>query len=150
MIKIINYISILVVLTFFIGCAGTKSNIPVPQYSINQNDKLGFIIKSNDFMAHTHVANFSGFDKKYPKIVTKDIVKDMLNKQIKAQLVDLSNENFQNVQNLVIPKNEKWSVTSQKLYDKYLALGLKAILIIEEKPVFVSIPATHFDVPSTG
>ena len=148
--KTLSFTAILIILQFFVGCAVNKPDIPAPHYTIKPVDKVGFIIKSNDTMVHTHFSSFSEFDKQYPKLVTKELVSEMIHSQIKAELVDLSNERIENIKYLIIPKDNKWIVSSRNLYEKYLSMGLKAILVIEERPVYVYMPPTNFVVPSSG
>ena len=145
----LSSIIILVILQFFIGCAINKPNIPTPQYSIKQNDKIGFIIKSNYAMVHTHIGNFSGLDKPYPKVITKEVITKIINTELKAKTINLSNDNFKDINNLIIPQNNKWTIGSKTLYDKYTQMGLQAILIIEEKPILINV-APFFTVPSSG
>lgn len=148
--KILSMTTVLVVLQFFVGCGANKPNIPTPQYTINKIDKVGFVIKSNKRMVHTHINTFSKFDKSYSKLITKELVSEMINTQIQAKLVDLENEKIEDINNLIIPKNNKWVIGSKKLYEKYIYMGLKAILVIEEKPVNIYLPPHYIEVKSSG
>ncbi len=135
----------------FTGCAVQKPD--VPKYNVKKTDKIGYFIKSNDKMLHTHVGTtvFNNFEKKYPKQLDKKLVENLLKENIGVELVDLSKFKYEDIKNLIVAKDKNWMITDEELYSKFAKeLNLKAILLVEETRTVAQAGMYFYEAKSSG
>lgn len=116
----------------FSGCVSPN----IPQYKIDKTDNVGYIIKTNPKMIHTYegLTVFNNFEKEYPKLVKEEDVGELLKENLEANLINLSSYDFEKLNNLIVEKNGKWSISDTSLYDELVKkYNLKAIVIVSEK-----------------
>jgi hypothetical protein len=144
-------ISLAFVVLFVVGCAHVRPKLP--NYKIDQKDNVGYIIKTNDKMLHTHIGTtiFNNFEKTYPKLVTADDIKELLKKNIHANLIDISSYEFGDIDNLIINKNNKWIINNNDLYNELIKkYKLKAIIIVSEKSGGMYLYPSYLSSKSSG
>ncbi len=145
--KIVLYIFFII---FISGCA-TKPIIK--PYTILPQDKVGYIIKTNKNMLHTHIGTtvFNNYVQKYPKLVTSSDIESLLKNNFNANLVKIDSISYNDLKNLISNKNHKWIINNKELYQKLITdLRLKAVLLIKEKPVYISLGTQGFNTDSSG
>jgi len=133
--KQINIYLALVVF-FLIGCTNQPK---VPQYHINKNDKIGYVIQPSRKILHQHLGTtvFNNLKKTYDYNwhLEKDLEKILL-KNIHVDLINLQKYNIKStdIEGMIIEKDEKWVIAKNTLYQKLLQqLHLKAVIVISEK-----------------
>jgi hypothetical protein len=144
-------ISLAFAVLFITGCVNLGPKLP--NYKIDQKDNVGFIIKTNENMVHTHIGTtvFNNFEKTYPKLVTADDVKKLLKKNIHANLIDISSYKFEDIDNLIIEKDNKWIVNNDKIYTKLIKKDkLKAIIVVSEKYGGIYLYPNYLSSKSSG
>ncbi len=133
-VKVVLLISILL----FSGCGYT----PVPRYSFEQNDKIGYLVDiPSGSVTHKHfgVTIFGNFVKQYPyewnldKYVEKQIISTIKNKY-KFNVVNLENANFtkNDLKDLITSSGDSWIINKEheNVYNKLKAMNLKAVIFI--------------------
>jgi len=146
-----HILGLIFVVFFLVGCGGSGPDIP--NYRINQTDNVGYIIKTNPHMVHTHIGTtiFSNFEKTYQKLVKKDDIEKLLKQNIHANLIDLSSYNFEDLNKLIIESDKKWIVSNQVLYQELITkYKLKAIIIISEEAGGIYMHPTYLSSKSSG
>lgn len=120
------------------GCGHT----PVPRYSFEQNDKIGYLVDiPSGSVTHKHfgVTIFGNFVKQYPyewnldKYVEKQIISTIKNKY-KFNVVNLENANFtkNDLKDLITSSGDSWIINKEheNVYNKLKAMNLKAVIFI--------------------
>jgi hypothetical protein len=133
----------------FSGCGGPN----LPQYKINKTDNVGYIIKANPKMIHTFIGTtiFNNFEKEYPKLVKEEDVEQLLKENLDAKLINLSTYDFDKLNNLIVEKNDKWSINDTSLYNELVKkYNLKAIVIVSEKDGGIYMYPNYLSSKSSG
>jgi len=138
----------------FIGFYITGCTTPdMPTYKINKTDNIGYIIKTNSHMIHTNIGLtvFSNFEKKYPKLVTKQDIQHLLKQNINAKLINLKSYKYDDLNNLIIQKDNKWVISNKKLYNELIKkYHLKAIIIVTEEDSGIYVYPSFLSTSSSG
>jgi len=126
----------LLVLLVLVGCT---SQPKIPQYHINKNDKIGYVIQPSKSILHQHIGTtvFNNLEKNYDYNwhLEQDLEKSLL-KNVHANLVNLKKYNItsSDIKDMIIAKNGKWVVVKNDIYQKlFQQLHLKAVIVINEK-----------------
>ncbi len=139
------------VVLFVAGCANVSPKLP--NYKIGQKDNVGYIIKTNENMVHTHIGTtvFNNFEKTYPKLITADDVKKLLKKSIHANLIDISSYKFGDIDNLIIKNDNKWIINNNNIYSELIKKDkLKAIIVVSEKSGGIYLYPNYLSSKSSG
>jgi len=150
--KILGFSFLLIVL--FSGCAIQQPDIP--KYTINKNDKIGYIINIPKKVEHSHVGTtaFNNFEKSYLYAWEKEgIIEKQLHDNLGQELINLSLLGFKNsdFKDLIVGKDNKWVINNKTLYQKLVNdLKLKAIIVITDGPGSFFLNPYVFDVKGTG
>lgn len=133
-IKVVLSISILL----FGGCGYT----PVPKYSFEPNDKIGYLVDiSSGSVTHKHFGTtmFTNFEKKYPyewnlnNYIERQIISTIKHKY-KFDAVNLKNANFtkDDLKDLILSSGDSWMINKEHedVYNKLKTMNLKAVIFI--------------------
>lgn len=129
--------SILLLIT---GCVNQPD---IPEYHLNKNDKIGYIVESSGDVYHAHMGTtiFNNMEKtyKYNWKLEKSI-KDSLEKNVHRKLINLSKYNikYSDIKDMIIAKDGKWIISKKDAYKKLLnKLHLKGVILATQETTYV-------------
>lgn len=147
--KIVYGLVAVFIMLNFSGCGGPN----LPEYKINKTDNVGYIIKTNPKMIHTYIGTtiFNNFEKEYPKLVKKEDIEQLLKQNLDAKLINLATYDFNELNNLIVEKNDKWFITNNALYNELIKkYNLKAFIVVSEKGGGIYVYPNYLSSKSSG
>ena len=131
---------LLSILMLFSGCITQPK---VPEYTINQVDKIGYIIEESGDVYHGHMGTtvFNNFEKSYAyNWHLENEIESLIKKNVKRDVISLREKGvtFAEVEDLIVAEEGKWVIKKSEAYQKLKnELGLKALLIIHQNDTYV-------------
>ncbi|PLY05225.1 MAG: hypothetical protein C0625_14445 [Arcobacter sp.] len=147
--KIVYGLVAIFIMLNFSGCSGPN----LPQYKINKTDNVGYIIKANPKMIHTYIGTtiFNNFEKEYPKLIKEEDVEQLLKQNLDAKLINLATYDFNELNNLIVEKDDKWSINNNALYNELIKkYNLKAIIVVSEREGGIYMYPNYLSSKSSG
>jgi len=129
-----------VVLVIFTGCIKQPE---VPKYTINQVDKIGYIIEESGDVYHAHMGTtiFNNLEKDYAyNWQLEKEIDSLMKENVKRELINLKEKgiSFSDVDKLIVAEDGKWVIKNKEAYTKLKnGLGLKAVLVIHQTGTYV-------------
>jgi hypothetical protein len=139
-----------------LSLTGCITQPDIPTYTINQGDKIGYIIKAEKYPHHTHIGTtiFNNFSKTYNYDWNiQSYLENTFTTKLKGlkniSLVNLKEYNLTNeeISQLIIAKDDKWIVNPEKesLYQKLkMQLNLKAVIVIYDTTKMAHLECSAF------
>ena len=136
-----NILFIVLVNIFFLTGCGMKQPA-LPKLSFQANDNIAILVDVKDHPTHTHIGTtiFNNFTKEYPydwgmkSHIIQSLKKTLSEKGYNVIVLDSSKYKKDDVENLIIAKDDQWVVNPEKkeLYDTLKNKGLKALIVIND------------------
>jgi len=145
---------ILPIIVLLTGCGISQPKLP--EYSVSDEDKIGYIINVENKIEHTHMGTtiFNNFNKTYNyEWNLSQYIDKYINKKMSSKLIDLSKLGYsiEALKGLIIAQDGQWIISKRDKYNKLVKdLNLKAIILINDEPNnYFSYPSSY-NVEGTG
>jgi hypothetical protein len=129
------------VLVMLVGCA--KDPV-VPEYYLDVNDRIGYVIQGSDKVSHVHSGTtiFNDIDKSYSTSWNfEKEIENAIKKYVRGEVINLKEYDVSSsqVKNLFTTDADGWKVKDSRFHKELLYIyDVKAIILIEQDETVVS------------